>query len=244
MIMNNKIYTYYEDVNFNLQNDLLEIWEKSWRKYGFDTIILSRKDAQQSVLYQKYYDFVQRIHEQACGKQLKDKSYWIAAQLEIVAFHTIVEPSYISDYDMINNGFHVGENLESLVHWRNDACSCFASGDKVGWERYINFLFEKELTIIEWCKKESANTGRSEFGDQDFLIAVRDEGIKNNIYKMYRNLDVAGLGYFINETNNCTVIHVSHENVGKIQKTNIEYQEYTQDQIRLIIANKILEGSK
>ena len=168
----------------------------------------------------------------------------MAAQLEIVAFHTIIEPSYISDYDMINNGFYTGENLESLVHWRNDACSCFASGDTAGWEKYINFLFDKESIIIDWCKKESANTGRSEFGDQDFLIAVRDEGIKNNIYKMYRNLDVAGLGYFINETNNCTVIHVSHENVGKIQKENIEYQEYTQDQIRLIIANKILEGCK
>lgn len=242
--MSETIYTYYENVDFNLQNELLEIWGKSWEKYGFNTIILSREDARRSDLFQKYYDFIQRIHEQSVGKLLQDKSYWMAAQLEIVAFHTIVEPSYISDYDMINNGFHMGENLESLVHWRNDACSCFASGDKDGWDKYINFLFEKESAIIEWCQKESMNTGRIEFGDQDFLIAVRDDGIKNNIYKMYRNLDIAGKEYVANETNNCTVIHVSHESVEKIQTNNFEYQEYTQDQIRLIIANKILEGSK
>ena len=234
------IYTYYENIGHRLQNELLDIWKKSWEKYGFNAIILSREDAKQSILFQKYYDFIQRVHQHISGKTLRDKSYCMAAQLEIVAFHTIVEPSYISDYDMINNGFHTGEILESMVCWRNDACSCFASGDKTGWERYINFLFEKESIIIEWCKKESASTGRFEFHDQDFLVAVRDEGIKDNIYKMHRKLDIAGSDYSIENPNTCKIPHLSHRNMRTIQESSAQHKEYTLDEIRIILAKKIL----
>ena len=236
-----KIYTYYEDISFNLQNELLDIWGKSWRRYNFEPVLLSRDDAKKSCLFQEYYDFIQRIHEQVCGKQLQDKSYCMAAQLEIVAFHTIIEPSYISDYDMINNGFYTGENLESLVHWRNDACSCFASGDKYGWEKYIKFLFDKEQIIIDWCKQEYSITGKTNFHDQDFLIAVRQLGIDNQIYKMSRNLNVLGSDYIPDEVNTCKIPHLSHNNMGKIQKLYAQYANMSQDKIRLIMAKEILE---
>lgn len=232
------IYTYYENINFSLQNELLEIWGKSWEKYGFNPIILSREDAQKSDLFNQYYDFVQRVHEYSVGSILPETEYWLAAQLEIVAFHTVLEPSYFSDYDMINNGFLTGESLESLVHWRNDACSCFSSGNKYGWERYIKFLFNEEQTIIDWCK-ESEQTKRKYFGDQDFLIAVRDKGINNQIYKMYRNLEVAGAPYSI-IGNTCKVPHLSHENMQKIKYAYKEYSQYSQDELRILLANKIL----
>ena len=58
-----KIYTYYEDINFELQNNLLELWSISWKRYGFDPIILSREDAKKSPLYNEYYEFVQSVHE-------------------------------------------------------------------------------------------------------------------------------------------------------------------------------------
>ena len=52
-----KIYTYYEDVGFKKQLELIEVWEESWRKQGFDPIVLNREDAKKSPLYQKYYVF-------------------------------------------------------------------------------------------------------------------------------------------------------------------------------------------
>jgi hypothetical protein len=237
------IYTYYENVGHKLQDELLQIWKQSWEKYGFNAIVFSREEAKQSILFQKYYDFIQRVHEKVSGKILQDKSYCMAAQLEIVAFHTILESSYVSDYDMINNGFHTGENLESLVTWRNDACSCFASGDKNGWEKYINFLFEKESTIIEWCKRKLLHTGRSEFHDQDFLEAIRDQGITEKIYNMYRRLDIAGADYVVDQPDACKIPHLSHRNMMMIQESCPQYKNYTVDEIRIILAKKILHDN-
>jgi hypothetical protein len=235
-----KIYTYYEDVNFKLQLELLELWKKSWEKYGFEPIILVRDDAKKSPLFNQYYDFIQSVHEDSVGLKLPDSNYCMAAQLEIVAFHNIQEPSYISDYDMINNGFEIGENLESLVHWRNDACSCFASGDSSGWEKYIKFLFSHKQTIIEWCKKEHESTKRQSFHDQDFLIAIKQLGLKENIYKMSRDLKIAGADYIPNTDNACKIIHLSHNNMINIINKYIEYSFYSQEELRLLFANKII----
>ena len=64
-----KIYTYYEDVGFNYQTELIEVWRKSWSKQGFIPVVLNRIDAQKSPLYEKYYGFIQRIHK----KQIRIK---------------------------------------------------------------------------------------------------------------------------------------------------------------------------
>ena len=235
-----KIYTYYENVNFELQNALLELWTISWKRHGFDPIILSREDAKKSPLYNEYYDFVQSVHELSVGKQLPEGGYWLAAQLEIVAFHTISDPSYASDYDMINNGFKLGETIEGLVHWRNRDCSCFASGDCKGWEKYIQFLFNSKQIIVDHCKQTNYETNRVDFGDQDFLVAVRELGLKNNIYKMYRNLEIAGAEYDPDGKNLCKIIHLSHNNMIHIKKTYPEYAQCPQDELRILFANKII----
>lgn len=238
-----KIYTYYENINFKLQNELLDIWQKSWRQHGFEPILLSRDDAKKSCFFQEYYDFVQRVHEKSVHKILPENGYWLAAQLEIVSFHTIEEPSYISDYDMINNGFMPGETLESTVHWRNDACSCFASGDKYGWGKYIKFLFDQEQRIINWCQNESKRTGRTEFGDQDFLLAVKQLGINNKIYIMSRNLNILGAKYVPGEVNICKIPHLSHNNMSEIQQKYPKYANHSRDQIRVISALEILNNN-
>ena len=40
-----KIYTYYEDINFNKQNELLELWKLSWSRHGYEPIVLNLEDA-------------------------------------------------------------------------------------------------------------------------------------------------------------------------------------------------------
>ena len=79
-----KIYTYYEDVGFRSQLELIELWKQSWSNNGFEPIVLSREDAKRSELYQEYYDFVQKIHKNISGKVLPENSYWLAAQLEML----------------------------------------------------------------------------------------------------------------------------------------------------------------
>jgi hypothetical protein len=237
-----RIYTYYEDINFKFQNQLIELWQRSWHKQGFTPIILHREDAKKSPLYQEYYDFVQSVHESSVGQTLTEKEYCLAAQLEIVAFHTIKTPAYISDYDMINNGFEIGEQLESMVHWRNDACSCFASGDTLGWYKYIKFLMQNKRCIVDWCKKTHQNSSRIYFHDQDFLVAIRQKGMDENIYKMYRDLNVSGAGYDPYGKNICKVIHISHNNIYEIKQKYVEYKNENNEYLRALFAQQIIKN--
>lgn len=221
-----KIYTYYEDVGFKQQSELIEQWSISWQNNGFDTEVLTREDTKKSLLYQKYYDFVQRVHENVSGKVLPDGGYWLAAQLEIVAFTTIPkgEVAYISDYDVINKNFKSKHNWGKL-HWRDSCCSCFASSNGEGWIKYVNFLLEEEKTITDWCLREKEKTKRTEYGDQDFLIAVEKIGLEKDIYKMSRSPNLCKMYFPTTKEKDIKLYHLSHNNIGQLIKRYKKYNK-------------------
>lgn len=209
------IYTYYEDVDFRNQLELIELWKQSWLNNGFEPIVLTREDAKRSELYQEYYEFIQRIHKNISGNILPENNYWLAAQLEIVAFTTIdkKQSAYVSDYDVINKNFQYKDNSGKL-HWKDGCCSCFASGNGEAWIRYVNFLLSEEKTITDWCLQQKEKTKRTEYGDQDFLTAVHEIGLEKNIYSMSRRPDLCKM-YFpsIIDNTNTKLYHISHRNV-------------------------------
>ena len=219
-----KIYTYYEDVGFGGQLELIELWKKSWSNNGFEPIVLNREDAKRSELYQEYYDFVQRIHKNISGKILPENSYWLAAQLEIAAFTTInkKQAAYISDYDVINKNFQHKHNWGKL-HWRDSCCSCFASGNGESWIKYLNFLLQEEKIITDWCLQEKEKTKRTEYGDQDFLIAVYKKGLDEDIYKMSRQPNLCQMYFPSVKNDDIKIYHVSHNNVYHVVETYKKY---------------------
>jgi hypothetical protein len=246
-----KIYSYHENVGFKKQLELIELWKDSWGKQGFDPIVLNREDAKKSPLYQQYYELVQRVHENISGKTLPD-NYWLAAQLEIVAFTTIdkSEIAYMSDYDVINKNFR-NKDISGKLHWRDDCCSCFASGNGEAWIRYVNFLLSEEKTITDWCLREKQKTKRTEYGDQDFLIAVHERGLEKNIYSMSRRPALCKMYFPTTQEKNIKLYHLSHNNVDQIIKLYKKYHkifnvedshiDYSNlEEIRLNIARQLL----
>lgn len=233
------IYTYYENIGFKKQDELLKLWKNSWATKGFTPIIIGRDDAKKSCMYHDYYDFVQSIHKKCSGRHLPENGYWLAAQLEIVAFTTLPEePFYISDYDIINNDFYYKEQSLKL-YWRDSCCSCFASGSGSQWLQYVLFLLDNEDIILQWCLNEKERTGRTEFGDQDFLIAVEKEGLKNEIFNMSRTKGICEK-YFPDEEE-YKLYHLSHNNMHQIKQRFPDlYKGCTQDDMRIQVAKKIL----
>ena len=240
-----KIYTYYENIGFNKQNELIDLWKKSWKLNGFDPVILSREDAMKSDVYTEYYDFVQRVHVKAVGKELNDTTYCLAAQLEIAAFTTIEEPGFISDYDIINYKFKPYTPKER-VHWLNDRCSCFASGGGGSWYDYINYLFSKEDQIVEFVGKISKETKRWRFHDQDFLEAVAPWGASRDFLKYFdisADKTIAGMYFPDNNIEDIDCYHISHNNINKIKlKEYSEYLNLTTDGIRIACAEEIIRN--
>jgi precorrin-6B methylase 2 len=243
-----KIYTYYEDVGFEKQSDLISQWKKSWKNYGFTPVVLERKDAEKSKFFAEYLEFIQRVHVASVGCELKDSPedrYWIAAQLEILAFHTVQDLSYFSDYDMINNGFtDITYGSKGNLKWLEGDCPCLSAGDSVGWEKYILFLFDKEKAIIDFLKNRNKETGRTKFGDQDFLEAVFRDGLDKEVFTMMRNRFVAGDKYRYKKKNICGVIHLSHNNCIEITKENKELTDLSTDDLRVELAKQIIHEQK
>lgn len=244
-----KIYTYYEDIGFHSQLELIELWRQSWSNNGFEPIVLTREDAKKSDLYQEYYDFVQRVHEKSVGIELNDNSYWMAAQLEIVAWHTIQQSSFVSDYDIINKNWKFFGGLPSKVHWRDHCCPCFASGDGSGWKKYIAFLLNKEDKIIEWCISENKRTGRLEFGDQDFLLALYKKCLLSSLLSvvdMSRHQDRICRHYDPDELQTykeMQIYHLGHSPTwGVAQKLGYKHKDL--ELYRVIAAKKIIEMQK
>ena len=248
-----KIYTYYQDIGFDHQQELLDLWQESWRKQNFDPVILGIEDAKKCPIYQAYYDFVQRIHENALGKTLEEDNYCLAAQLEIAAFTTVDkdEPCYMSDYDVINRNFK-DISSEGKLHWRNAACSCFASSSGYGWRKYLDFLLTQEDEITNWCVKETEKTNRTDYHDQDFLIAIQNKGLEENIYYMSRQDHLCEMyiphseGEFHRQ-----LYHISHGNVQRfldcykecakilnVKSDNVDYE--ATEKIRLSLVKNIL----
>ena len=40
-----KIYTYYQNLNDQYQDELIELWKISWSRQGYDPIVLNLEDA-------------------------------------------------------------------------------------------------------------------------------------------------------------------------------------------------------
>ena len=237
-----KIYTYYEDINFSAQHELIDLWKISWSQQGFDPIVLTLKNALNAKMHDEYIDFVTRVHKNI-GSEIE--GYCLAAQREIVAFTTIDEPSFISDYDVMNINFSPPDYVDNLVHWRDGRCTCFASGGSSGWVDYINFLYKNEEKITNGCKETKLKTGQCQFHDQDFLVHTNvspnmKEKIKDIPFLTYRdeNSPVNAKQEHLDLINLPKTIHVSHASTSSINITdgtvgNIE-------DVRYYIAKKIL----
>ena len=249
-----KIYTYYQDVGFGSQKQLINLWKKSWSRQGFDPIVLGIEDAKKCPLYQTYYDFIQRVHENVSGKKLPENGYWLSSQLEIIAFATIdmQEVAYVSDYDVINKNFQHKHKWGKL-HWRDGCCSCFASANGNNWIKYVNFLLEEEEIITNFCLGVKEETKRTEYGDQDFLIAVHHKGLDKDIYKMSRKTDLCQMYFPGTEDKNIKLYHLSHNNIGQViqrykkynnifnvEDSHVDYSNL--EQIRLRLAKQCLYG--
>lgn len=244
-----KIYTYYEDIGFKKQPELIEQWSISWQNNGFDTEVLTREDAKKSSFFNEYYDFVQEIHVAVKGEELPDDSYWLASQLEIVAWHTIQQPSFVSDYDIINKNWKFFGGLPSKVHWRDHCCPCFASGDSGGWKRYIEFLLKRKDKIIEWCQSENTKTRRTEFGDQDFLLALYNKCLLSSLLSVVdisRHQDRICRHYDPDELQTykrMQIYHLGHNPTWMVAQ-KLGYKHKDLELYRVIAAKEIIEMQK
>jgi hypothetical protein len=163
-----KIYTYYENINFKNQDELVSLWQKSWKDKGFETIILSEKDAQKSNFYEEFVEKISKLHEDIAGKPLS--RYGLSCWLRWLAYSTQPEEKFfVSDYDVINHNFNLTEP-KNILHLMDDCCPCIASGTP---SQFLN-LCKKFIEVTEQNKDtfidEYKHRNFVHFHDQNFFV--------------------------------------------------------------------------
>lgn len=248
-----KVYAYYElikdfDTHKN-QKLLLSLWKSSWEKAGFEAIILNQSDIllADTAFKKAYRDFVQEVHLKATGKALDESGYHMSTHNKLLAYSTIKEPSFYSDWDLINISFKASEveQIPQQVCWRDHICTCFCSGGSNGMRTYFDFLFSEKETIINFCSSVIQDkNNRARFHDQDFLEAIYFKGLDENIF-VTEDKKIVGFPNLNSTESESPLIHVANFAVAKRIKHDtdmFDYQVpgYLRQQLRTQIAQEIL----
>ena len=249
-----KIYTYYQDFNHSSQNELIDLWKISWSRQGYEPIVLNLEDAKKHSYFETLNSEMRRIFKEITNKEIAE--YGMSCWLRWLAYATQAdEKFYVSDYDAINVNFPITEPSNTL-HLMDAHVPCFASGTPTQFENLCKAFVDVSNQRIDILKQQANHYHDQEFFQYNFMPQFNDsaEGLKNehgilmtrDRYELGGYVDpvenkiLAGpnIGYIENEK--YKVFHVSHENIGILQKKYAKYKNQDASQMRIDLIKKLL----
>ena len=244
-----KIYTYYENINFQKQDKLLQAWKLSWERMGFEAIILGLDDAKKHPKYDDFCKKMKSIFKKVTGHELKP--YGLSCFARWLAYATVEDKEsrfFVSDYDVINSGrWKTHHPITNKLHFYDSACPCLVSGNPKEFDELCNAFFDVTMQRIT-----KLQTQANHYHDQEFFVYnfIKDHNpdaekliIKYNMFFSRRRCeDVAPFG--TNCDNKVRAFHISHHNSEIIRDQNPEkYQDKSLDEVRLSITDDILSNN-
>lgn len=172
-----KVYTYYENINFEYQNKVLEIWQKSWSKNGFDPVILNENDAKKSNLYEEYSNKIKQF------PSVNSQGFDYHCFMRYLAVTCVEQDNLIisTEPDVINY-FLVPDDIHQMKKDYLTQYSIVPTLHLGSKNDYIDFC---KNIISHELKKEDNYFGKPHLSDQDFIARY------NAIQRFYPNNYIA-----------------------------------------------------
>lgn len=249
-----KIYTYYQDIDFSAQQELIDLWKISWSRHGYEPIVLNLEDAKKHSYFETLNTEMRKIFKEITNKEIAE--YGMSCWFRWLAYATQAEEKfYVSDYDAINVNFPITEPKNKL-HLMDLACPFFASGTPKQFENLCKSFVSVSNERIEILKQQASHYHDQEFFQYNLMkqfnvlaLELRDRHnilMTRNRYKVGGSIDpeenkiLAGplVGYI--ENKNYGVAHVSHHNVGMLQEKYKKYKEKDPDKLRIDLIKNFL----
>ena len=249
-----KICTYYQDINFNKQNELIDLWKISWSNHGYEPIVLNLEDAKRHPYFDTLNSEMRRIFKEITGRAISD--YGMSCWFRWLAYATQPnEKFYVSDYDAINVNFSITEPNDKL-HLMDNDCPFLASGAPTQFENLCKAFVEASNQRIKILKQQANHYHDQEFFQFNFLPHTNDsaEYLRNrhnilmtrNRNKMGGEIDpvenkiFAGPHIKYIENEKYGVVHVSHQNIINVQEKYPQYKRHDPSKLRIDIVKKLL----
>jgi hypothetical protein len=250
-----KIYTYYQNINHSTQNELIDLWKISWSRQGYEPIVLNLEDAKRHSYYETLNSEMRRIFKEITNNEISN--YGMSCWFRWLAYATQAdEKFYVSDYDAINVNFAITEPKNKL-HLMDFGCPFLASGTPMQFENLCKAFVNVSNERIEVLKQKTDHYHDQEFFQYNFMPHKNEfaEDLRNDHdILMTRNRHELGgyidpvenkifagpntIGYIENQKYG--VAHVSHENIGILQKKYAKYKKQNASQLRIDLIKNLL----
>lgn len=253
-----KIYTYHEEINFEFQEELIELWKKSWSKQGFEPVVLGVKHAQQHPYYETFCENMKIMFKMLTGDSLSKYGLscytrWMAYATQNKQYHDSApvngEFFYVSDYDVLNTGrWKPSQHVSSQLHLLDHACPCLSTGTSKQYETLCYTFYDVTMNRYDHLKPIVTHYHDQEFFMYNFASQYNAEceDLKQKydiLLTRDRDNDVAPYDPTI-ETPLLRAYHVSHQNTHAIRDMfPSKYKHMTLEQSRVEICKEILNSS-
>ena len=240
-----KIYTYYQDINFFGQRELIDLWKISWSRHGYEPIALNLEDAKKHPYFETLNSEMRRIFREITNKEIAE--YGMSCWFRWLAYATLAdEKFYVSDYDAINVNFPITEPSDKL-HLMDFDCPFLASGTPTQFENLCKAFVEVSNQRIEILKQQTDHYHDQEFFQYNFMPQNNDsaEDLRNkhNILMTRDRTKFGGSDL----SANLLVYHVSHYMTDVTLATIKSYAKYKEtydERARAMIIRDILKIEK
>lgn len=241
-----KIYTYYHNIQFNNQQELIDLWKESWSKQGFDPIVLSMDDAKKHPYYEEFITKLKHTHIEITGKPISD--YGLSCYLRWLAYANQNEKNFflMSDYDVINKNF-IYDDLDEIIQQNNMSfldryCPCLAYGNSETCFQFCRDIVECSQSFKDDITQEYKNNQCVWYHDQEFL-ALNHNRLSN--YKIFNNY-VKLYAYGIQNGRaqlGTKLFHVAHRSISEAKLQHIKLMNIDDDKLRINFIKKILNNT-
>jgi hypothetical protein len=239
-----KIYTYYQDINFSAQQELINLWKISWSRQGYEPIVLNLQDAKKHSYFETLNSEMSRISNKITNKEIN--GYGMSCWFRWLAYATQAdEKFYVSDYDAINVNFPITEPSDQL-HLMDGECPFLASGKPMQFENLCKAFVNISNERIDILKQQADH-----YHDQEFFEFNRVALTRSLDVTLSRDRDFIGCMYDpVKESlvqrphipiKNHQVCHISSQNAFEIKSQYSQYKNHDRHKLRLMLVKDLLE---
>ena len=247
-----KIYTYYQDIDFSAQQELIDLWKESWSRQGYEPIVLSLEDAKKHSYFETLDTEMRKIFKEITNTEIAE--YGMSCWFRWLAYATQAdEKFYVSDYDAINVNFPITEPSDKL-HLIDNHVPFLASGTPTQFENLCKAFVEVSNQRIEILKQQANHYHDQEFFLYNFMPHENDsaEDLRNK-HNILMTRDRTKFGGFYDPVkskifcpnigcieNEYGVVHVAHRNVGILQEKYRKYKNQDAGKLRIDLIKNLL----
>ena len=234
-----KVYSYFANINFKNQKELIDLWRSSWSSRGFEPILLTEEDAKKHLYYTDYIKELKQIHIDVLDEEITD--YGMSCYLRWMAYATIDsdKPILTMDYDIINTGLDIIElefPIDTKIKLYSNYCPCFVSGTPDQFDGLCRKFVRISKQNIKKCKRKKVPFGLGNwYHDNEFFIYHHDLLNEDVIFTSSDKV----LPFDCNVNMEGKAVHVSHSSVMKFKQQNPDYI-YKGDDLRTHLIKTIL----